>query len=62
MAPVLDQSYSIFGCGRGYQLYVLGWKMSRNGIRSLVISLAIGIVVWSAVAIKILHVAGVFNG
>ncbi|WP_241721969.1 hypothetical protein [Raoultella sp. HC6] len=36
--------------------------MSRNGIRSLVISLAIGIVVWSAVAIKILHVAGVFNG
>ncbi|MEX0563141.1 hypothetical protein AB3X30_05745 [Raoultella terrigena] len=36
--------------------------MSRNGIRSLVISLAIGIVVWSAVTIKILHVAGVFNG
>ncbi len=32
--------------------------MSRNGWRSLVISLAIGIVVWSAVTIKILHVAG----
>lgn len=36
--------------------------MSRNGWRSLVISLAIGIVVWSAVTIKILHVTGVFNG
>lgn len=36
--------------------------MSRNGIRSLVFAVAIGLVVWSAVIIKILHVAGVFNG
>nr|WP_311201897.1 hypothetical protein [Raoultella ornithinolytica] len=36
--------------------------MSRNGIRSLVILLAIFLVAWSAVIIKILHVAGVFNG
>jgi hypothetical protein len=38
------------------------WRMSRNGIRSLVILLAIMLVIWSAVAIKILHVAGVFHG
>ncbi|WEJ90188.1 MAG: hypothetical protein P0Y63_03995 [Klebsiella huaxiensis] len=36
--------------------------MSRNGIRSLVILLAVMLVIWSAVAIKILYVAGVFNG
>lgn len=36
--------------------------MSRNGIRSLVILLAVMIVIWSAVVIKILHAAGVFNG
>lgn len=59
MAPVLDQGYSVFGCGRGYQLYVLGWKMSRNGIRSLVIALAIGIVFWVGLAIEI---KGALNG
>ncbi|WLP18219.1 hypothetical protein Q8725_08285 [Klebsiella michiganensis] len=36
--------------------------MSRNGIRSLVVVLAVSLVIWSAVIIKILHVAGVFNG
>jgi len=36
--------------------------MSKQGIRSLVILLAIMLVIWSAVAIKILHVAGVFHG
>ena len=36
--------------------------MSRNGIRSLVILLLVMSVVWTAVTIKILHVAGVFNG
>ena len=59
MAPVLDQSYSVFGCGRSYQLYVLGGKMSRNGIRSLVIALAIGIVFWVGLAIEI---KGALNG
>nr|WP_326494719.1 hypothetical protein [Klebsiella michiganensis] len=36
--------------------------MSRNGIRSLIIVLAICLVAWSATIIKIMHVAGVFNG
>ncbi|EOA1826632.1 hypothetical protein AB3X26_10845 [Raoultella planticola] len=36
--------------------------MSRNGIRSLVILLAVMIVIWLAVVIKILHAAGVFHG
>ncbi|HGN8864046.1 TPA: hypothetical protein ACK1Z8_002727 [Klebsiella michiganensis] len=36
--------------------------MSRNGIRSLIIVLAICLVAWSATIIKILHVAVVFNG
>ncbi|MFL3316759.1 hypothetical protein [Klebsiella michiganensis] len=36
--------------------------MSRNGIRSLVIVLAIYLVAWSVTIIKILHVTGVFNG
>ena len=62
MAPVLDEGHSVFGCSRRSQLYVLGWKMSRNGIRSLVIVLAICLVAWSATIIKILHVTGVFNG
>ncbi|MCF1304140.1 hypothetical protein [Raoultella ornithinolytica] len=36
--------------------------MSRNGIRSLIYSLLVCSVIWSAVIIKIMHVAGVFNG
>ncbi|MCW9255737.1 hypothetical protein N5I44_03380 [Klebsiella pneumoniae] len=36
--------------------------MSRNGIRSLIYCLLIFGVIWSAVVIKILHAAGVFNG
>ncbi|MFU7835472.1 hypothetical protein [Raoultella planticola] len=36
--------------------------MSRNGIRSLVILLAVMIVIWLAVVIKILHDVGVFHG
>ncbi|HBR2765382.1 TPA: hypothetical protein L9Q72_003134 [Klebsiella pneumoniae] len=62
MAPVLEQSYPVSSCGRRSKFCVLGWQMSRNGIRSLVILLAVMLVIWSAVAIKILHVAGVFNG
>ncbi|HCU2531659.1 MULTISPECIES: hypothetical protein [Raoultella] len=41
---------------------MLGWKMSKQGIRSLIYCLLICGVLWSAVAIKILHVTGVFNG
>lgn len=36
--------------------------MSRNGIRSLVIALAIGVVFWAGLAVEILHATGVFNG
>lgn len=36
--------------------------MSRNGIRSLIYCLLVCSVIWSAVIIKIMHVAGVFNG
>ncbi|HCD4622934.1 TPA: hypothetical protein RQO94_003985 [Klebsiella michiganensis] len=61
MAPVLVEGCSIFICGRFGKRSVLGWCMSRNGIRSLVIVLAISLVAWSATIIKILHVTGVFN-
>lgn len=36
--------------------------MSRKGIRSLVIVLAIGMVFWVGLAVEILYVTGVFNG
>ncbi len=62
MASVLSKGCCVCGCCLICQFSVLGWRMSRNGIRSLVIALAIGLVVWPAVIIKILHSAGVFNG
>lgn len=62
MAPVLDKGRSVFGCDILGKFSVLGWKMSRNGIRSLVILLLIMLVIWPVVIIKILHVTGVFNG
>ncbi|SBH58127.1 Uncharacterised protein [Klebsiella pneumoniae] len=36
--------------------------MSRNGIRSLVISLAIGLVFWAGVAVEFMYIKGVFYG
>lgn len=36
--------------------------MSRNGFRSLVIVLAIGMVFWVGLAVEILYITGVFNG
>ncbi|HBS5459350.1 TPA: hypothetical protein MAJ58_004485 [Klebsiella pneumoniae] len=41
---------------------MLGWKMSKQGIRSLIYFLLICGVIWTALIIKILHAAGVFNG
>jgi hypothetical protein len=41
---------------------VLGWQMSKQGIRSLIYCLLICGVIWAALVIKILHVTGVFNG
>lgn len=36
--------------------------MSKNGIRSLVIALAIGLVFWGGLAVKIMYIKGGFNG
>lgn len=36
--------------------------MSKQGIRSLVIALAIGLVFWAGLAVEIMHFTGVFNG
>lgn len=36
--------------------------MSKNGIRSLLIALAIGRVFWSGLAVEIMYIKGVFNG
>ncbi|HED8809425.1 TPA: hypothetical protein R6G20_000576 [Klebsiella pneumoniae] len=41
---------------------MLGWKMSKQGIRSLIYCLLVCGVIWSALIIKILHSAGVFHG
>ncbi|EMC8228467.1 hypothetical protein VLK10_001244 [Klebsiella pneumoniae] len=41
---------------------MLGYGMSRNGIRSLIYCLLICGVIWTALIIKILHATGVFNG
>ena len=38
------------------------FSMSRNGIRSLVIVLAIGVVFWAGLAVEIMHFTGVLNG
>lgn len=62
MAPVLHKGRPTFDYCSRYQLCVLGWQMSRNGIRSLVIVVLAMMIIWPAVIIKILHVAGVFDG
>ncbi|MEF3108809.1 hypothetical protein QFI91_06880 [Raoultella sp. WB_B2P2-3] len=62
MAPVLDQSYSVFGYGRRSQLYVLGWKMSRNGIRALVIVSLLMIPFWVVSANFLISLWRVFHG
>ncbi|HFF1822391.1 TPA: hypothetical protein ACGEZE_003051 [Raoultella ornithinolytica] len=36
--------------------------MSKQGIRSLVIELAIGVVFWAGLALEIMYVKGVFHG
>ena len=62
MVLVLVEGCSVFSCGRIGKRSVLGWRMSRNGFRSLVIVLAIGMVFWVGLAVEIIYVAGVFNG
>lgn len=36
--------------------------MSRNGIRSLVIALAIGVLFWVGLAVKVMYIKEVLNG
>lgn len=62
MAPVLLEGCSACDCGCMGKRSVLGWRMSKHGIRSLVIVLIVMMVLWSAVVINIMHFAGVFNG
>ena len=62
MAPVLHKGGPAFGCSLVVKRSVLGWKMSKQGIRSLIYCLLICGVIWTALIIKILHVTGVFNG
>lgn len=62
MAPVLHKGGPAFGCSLVVKRSVLGWQMSKNGIRSLIIALAIGLIFWVGVAVEIMHFTGVFNG
>ena len=62
MEQIQGEGGTVVGFGRIRKRSVLGCGMSRNGIRSLIYCLLICSVIWSAVAIKILHAAGVFNG
>jgi len=41
---------------------MLGWEMSKQGIRSLIIVSACSGIFWSVVVASILHASGVFNG
>lgn len=62
MEQIQVEGCSDFDCGRIGKRSVLGWRMSKQGIRSLIYCLLVCGVIWAAVAIKILHAAGVFNG
>lgn len=62
MAPVLVEGCSVFICGRIGKRSVLGCAMSRNGIRSLVIVLAISVLLWVGLAVEIMYIKGVLNG
>lgn len=62
MEQIQGEGGSVVGFGRIRKRSVLGWQMSKQGIRSLIYCLLICGVIWSAVVIKILHVTGVFNG
>lgn len=62
MAPVLVEGCSVFICGRIGKRSVLGCGMSRNGIRSLVIVLAISVLLWAGLAVEIMYIKGVLNG
>lgn len=62
MEQIQGEGGSVVSFGRIRKRSVLGYGMSRNGIRSLIYCLLICGVIWTALIIKILHVTGVFNG
>ncbi len=62
MEQIQGEGGTVVGFGRIRKRSVLGWQMSKQGIRSLIYCLLICGVIWAAVAIKILHVTGVING
>lgn len=62
MEQIQGEGGTVVGFGRIRKRSVLGWRMSKHGIRSLVIVLIVMMVLWSAVVINIMHFAGVFNG
>lgn len=62
MEQIQVEGCSDFDCGRIGKRSVLGWRMSKHGIRSLVIVLALSGVFWSVIVASVLHATGVFNG
>ena len=62
MEQIQGEGGSVVGFGRIRKRSVLGCGMSRNGIRSLVIALAIGLVFWAGVAVEFMYIKGVFYG
>jgi len=53
---------TVVGFGRIRKRSVLGCRMSKQGIRSLIIVSACSGIFWSVVVASILHATGVFNG
>ena len=62
MEQIQGEGGSVVGFGRIRKRSVLGCGMSRNGIRSLVIVLAISALLWVGLAVEIMYIKGVFNG
>lgn len=62
MEQIQGEGGSVLGFGRIRKRSVLGCAMSRNGIRSLVIVLAISALLWVGLAIEIMYIKGVLNG
>ncbi|MCZ3530975.1 hypothetical protein LRS35_07330 [Klebsiella variicola] len=59
MEQIQGEGGSVIGFGRIRKRSVLGCGMSRNGIRSLVIVLAISVLLWVGLAV---YIKGVFYG
>ncbi|HBT4772719.1 TPA: hypothetical protein MB352_003963 [Klebsiella variicola subsp. variicola] len=59
MEQIQGEGGSVIGFGRIRKRSVLGCGMSRNGIRSLIIVLAISVLLWVGLAV---YIKGVFYG